>query len=104
MTSLRDPSNIAVVDIQPIPTPQEFIEKLPLDDKTNLFIQTQRSDISEILQKNDPRFLAIVGPCSIHNIQEAKQYAHELKKIAQEVSDRVLVIMRTYFEKPRTTV
>ena len=63
-----------------------------------------RIDINNIINKKDNRKIFVVGPCSIHNIDEAKEYALKLKKIADMVKDKILIIMRVYFEKPRTTV
>ena len=60
--------------------------------------------VEDILSGNDKRVIAIIGPCSIHNTGMALEYARQLKNIADEVRDRIFVVMRVYFEKPRTTV
>lgn len=84
--------------------PDILIEKLsPTIEITN-FVTHTRNQIKNILDGTDSRKLFIVGPCSIHNIEEAKLYGSYLKEIAEKVSDKILIVMRVYFEKPRTTV
>ena len=84
--------------------PQHLISKLPLTQKLSDFINNSRKSIENILNKNDNRKLFIVGPCSIHNCEEAKIYANQLKYLSSEVEDKIFVVMRVYFEKPRSTI
>ena len=84
--------------------PYKLIEKLPITDNVQELIIETRNSISNIINGTDKRMLFIVGPCSIHNIEEAKEYALLLKLIADEVRDKILIVMRVYFEKPRTTI
>ena len=83
--------------------PHELKSKLPLDSSTQTFVQESRQQISNIIHGIDQRFLMIIGPCSIHNIEEAKIYGNMLKNLASYVEDKIMIIMRVYFEKPRTT-
>lgn len=85
-------------------TPKNLKDTMPIDENTKQFVLNTRDIISKILQKRDKRKLFIVGPCSIHNTDEAKDYAHQLKEIADKVNDKILIVMRVYFEKPRTTI
>ncbi len=85
-------------------TPQELKRKMPSPRKTDVFVMETRQEIANILSGKDNRLLFIVGPCSIHNLEEAKEYAAKLKVLSDEVSDKILIIMRVYFEKPRTTI
>ena len=82
-------------------SPCDLQAKLPNNYKE--FISESRLQISNIIHKKDNRILLIVGPCSIHNIEEAKEYAIRLKSLAEFASKKIMVVMRTYFEKPRTT-
>lgn len=87
-----------------LPSPHEFKRGLPITLKQNLFIHKTRQEIVDVLSHHDPRLLLIVGPCSIHDVQSAYTYAMKLKELTHEVSDKFLIIMRVYFEKPRSTV
>lgn len=87
-----------------LPTPESIKQKLPLDDQHLSTIQQSRKAVQNILNRSDPRILLIVGPCSIHDLKAAKEYAGRLKILANEVADTFLMVMRVYFEKPRTTV
>ncbi|MDD2907914.1 MAG: 3-deoxy-7-phosphoheptulonate synthase [Candidatus Gracilibacteria bacterium] len=89
--------------IEEIITPKKLVEKYPLDQKTADFIELSRNATSNIIHLDDPRLLVITGPCSIHNPEEALEYAELLKKV-QEINPHLFLVMRTYFEKPRTTV
>ncbi len=90
-------------EITEIMTPKELVESLPLDEKTADFIELSRNATSNIIHLNDPRLLVITWPCSIHNPDEALEFA-ELLKWIQEKNPHLFLVMRTYFEKPRTTV
>lgn len=97
-------TNTRITSYEKLVTPENLITKLPITPKIENLIKTTRKEIKDILQKTDNRLLFIVGPCSIHNIKEAKEYAIKLKTIADKVKERILIVMRVYFEKPRTTV
>jgi 3-deoxy-7-phosphoheptulonate synthase len=97
-------SNINITSIDKLITPNELKKKLPIDSDVEEFVFKTRNEINDILYSKDTRKLFIVGPCSIHNIEEAKEYGLMLKKLADEVKDKFLIVMRVYFEKPRTTV
>lgn len=84
--------------------PTELIDQLPVSNRSSALVLETRRVVEQIIAKKDPRMIFIVGPCSIHDVVEAKTYAHELKKIADQVADKILIIMRVYFEKPRTTI
>jgi 3-deoxy-7-phosphoheptulonate synthase len=77
---------------------------LPLDEAATATIVAGRRAVERVLAGEDPRLLAVVGPCSIHDLDVAHDYAGRLKRLADRVADRLLVVMRVYFEKPRTTV
>ncbi|MFB1011212.1 MAG: 3-deoxy-7-phosphoheptulonate synthase [Thiopseudomonas sp.] len=87
-----------------LPTPSELQQRLPLSASLRQRIRNQRQSIADILQGRDPRLLVVVGPCSIHDPLAAMDYAQRLATLADELSDTLLLAMRVYTEKPRTTV
>ena len=82
----------------------KLLEKFPSNDLIDAHILNTRNEISDIINKKTNKKIIIVGPCSIHNIDQAKIYAEKLIKLKNMVSDKILIIMRVYFEKPRTTI
>lgn len=84
--------------------PNMLHSQLPLNSKSEYLVFRTREIISGILNKNDKRLLFIVGPCSIHNIDEAYEYGIKLKELSLKVENKILIVMRVYFEKPRTTI
>lgn len=98
-------NNQNIIDIAPLPSPKHIQEKLPLPQKTAQMVLQARQALRDILHGQDTHRLAIIiGPCSIHDPEAAIQYAEQLKQVAHRVRDHLLIISRTYFEKPRTTV
>lgn len=101
----RPIDNQHVLDIKPLPSPRAIKTKLPIPDQTAALVVETRQAIRRILHGQDrERLLVIVGPCSIHDAEAAYEYAAKLKVVADALQDRLLIVMRTYFEKPRTTV
>ncbi len=96
--------NLNIVEVSPITSPKKLKDFLPLSDSVIENVLEARNAIRSILEGDDSRILMIVGPCSIHDPQAAFEYAERLKSLADKVSDKILVVMRVYFEKPRTTV
>ncbi|TPH13596.1 3-deoxy-7-phosphoheptulonate synthase [Litorilituus lipolyticus] len=85
-------------------TPQQLRDELPLVDAGREFVKSSRKVIANIIHKRDPRLLVISGPCSVHDIDAAKEYARKLKVLHDKYQDSLYIVMRVYFEKPRTTV
>ena len=88
----------------PLTSPGEFKQRYAASTDVCKFIYDSRETVKQILKGEDRRVIAVVGPCSIHNRDIAIEYAHKLAALAKEVSERIVVVMRVYFEKPRTTV
>jgi len=97
-------SDINVVETRALPSPAALLTELPKNAAQAEFVARARQDVHRLIFTDDQRFLLIVGPCSIHDLDAGREYAQRLAKLAREVSDRVMVVMRVYFEKPRTTV
>lgn len=85
-------------------TPEQLRKLMPLSDSGRAFVQQSREVISNIIHKKDHRLLVISGPCSVHDIEAAKEYAQKLKVLHDKYQDSLYIVMRVYFEKPRTTV
>jgi 3-deoxy-7-phosphoheptulonate synthase len=101
----NDPINdIHITSEQVLITPEQLRQKLPVSKEALDFVLQSRKTIADICHHRDPRLLVITGPCSIHDLDQAKEYATRLKKLHDQYSDRLFIVMRVYFEKPRTTV
>jgi 3-deoxy-7-phosphoheptulonate synthase len=101
----RPIDNQHIIEIKPLPSPRTIKTKLPITDQAAALVVETRETIRNILNGRDrDRLLVIVGPCSIHDPEAAYEYAAKLKPVADALRDRLLIVMRTYFEKPRTTV
>ncbi len=90
--------------IENLVTPEELAQQIPLNDETASFIIQSRKDIEAIISGEDDRLLVIIGPCSIHDTTAAIDYAKQLKVLHDKYRNDLLIVMRVYFEKPRTTV
>lgn len=97
-------SNLRIRSLEPLVPPARLAALLPLDDAATRTIVAGRRAVERVLGGEDGRLLAVVGPCSIHDPEAARDYARRLRALARRLEDRLLVIMRVYFEKPRTTV
>lgn len=96
--------DLNVVSQELLISPAALKQELPLTDKALAVVTEGRATVRDILDRKDHRIFVVIGPCSIHDVDAAKDYAQRLKKLADEVRDTIYVIMRVYFEKPRTTV
>lgn len=97
-------SDINVIEMRALPTPAELLAELPKTEPHAEFVTRARREINQLIFTADKRFLLIVGPCSIHDLKAGREYAQRLAALARTVADRLMVVMRVYFEKPRTTV
>jgi 3-deoxy-7-phosphoheptulonate synthase len=105
VASIQDQlQNVNVVSSDLLATPEEVKRRLPLTTKAADTVFKSRETVRAILERRDPRLFVVVGPCSIHDVAAAREYAGRLKKLADRVDSTLLLIMRVYFEKPRTTV
>ena len=96
--------NTRIIDRRKVPAPYELVNKYPINDQISKLVYGTRNEISQILHNKDDRLFVVVGPCSIHDPESALEYAEKLAKENKRLSKNILVIMRVYFEKPRTTV
>ena len=96
--------NTRIIDRRKVPAPYELVNKYPIDDQIARLVYGTRNEVSQILHDKDDRVFVVVGPCSIHDPESALEYAQKLVTESQKYSENLLIIMRVYFEKPRTTV
>jgi 3-deoxy-7-phosphoheptulonate synthase len=97
-------NNLKVKSITPIIAPTDLRQVFPISEQSSACVSESRAAISKILRGEDKRLMVVVGPCSIHDTKGALEYAEKLAALSKEVSGELLLIMRVYFEKPRTTV
>jgi len=96
--------DVRIGAVRPLITPALLQERVPVDDATLALVEASRASVARVLHGADDRLVVVVGPCSIHDHDQAIAYARRLKPLADELSRDLLVVMRAYFEKPRTTV
>ena len=96
--------DLRIVGIQEVTPPVDVRRTHPLTERGAETVYAARQAIHQVLTGEDDRLLVVMGPCSIHDVQAARDYAARLKTLAEEVTDDILLVMRVYFEKPRTTV
>ncbi len=96
--------NLNIIQFKPLTSPEEMKKDLPETEAAAHIVAQSRIEVQNILRGEDSRRMVIVGPCSLHDSDAALDYARRLKKVQKAVEDRLLIIMRAYFEKPRTTL
>ncbi|MBT3177564.1 MAG: 3-deoxy-7-phosphoheptulonate synthase [Desulfobacula sp.] len=101
---MKQTYDVNVKAFKPLISPASIKNELPITDEVAKTVIDGRRDIENILHKKDDRLLVIAGPCSIHDIDAALEYAHRMKELRKEVKKKINLIMRVYFEKPRTTI
>jgi len=96
--------NLNIESHQLLTTPEQLKARLPVTEEIREYVQEARHSVRAILERRDHRLLVVIGPCSIHDVDAAREYARRLKALSEQVGDSLLLVMRAYFEKPRTTV
>lgn len=96
--------DLSVESIVPLITPAQLKKEMPISEGAVASVQKGRETVRNILDRKDHRLFIVIGPCSIHDVEAAKEYAKRLKSLSDKVDDTLYLIMRVYFEKPRTTV
>ena len=100
----RENDNLHIILQEELPSPRELKDAMPVSGTALQTVLAGHKGVKGILDRKDHRLIFVVGPCSIHNVDEALIYARLLKPLADELNDTLLILMRVYFEKPRTTV
>jgi len=102
--TMPETKDLRIKDVKEILTPEELMSDLPITENAARVVQQSRQGIYDVLDGKDDRLVVIIGPCSIHDTKAALEYANRLKPLMEELSNDLLIVMRVYFEKPRTTV
>jgi len=97
-------NNLNVRGLTPLIAPADLKQVLPLSEEDAEFVAKSRAQVQDILWNRDPRMMVVIGPCSIHDPKAALEYAERLAKLNKELQDQLMLVMRVYFEKPRTTI
>lgn len=97
-------SDLRIRALDPLPAPSGMLAELPLSDEAVELVERSRREVRDVMAGEDDRLLVVVGPCSIHDPEAALEYARRLAALVPELSEDLCVVMRVYFEKPRTTV
>ncbi|RJP30690.1 MAG: 3-deoxy-7-phosphoheptulonate synthase [Candidatus Omnitrophota bacterium] len=101
---MQQTQDLHVLETVPLLPPNQIKEEFPMSEASNQTVVESRQVLKKILRDKERRFLVIVGPCSIHDETAAYEYAERLKQLREKVEDRLVLLMRVYFEKPRTTI
>jgi len=96
--------DVNVLSEETLVTPSQLKARIPISERALATVSDARISIKRIINRTDPRLFLVVGPCSIHDLDAALEYARKLKQLAAEVADTLFLVMRVYFEKPRTTI
>ena len=103
-TTPQQTSDLHIAGTEPLVSPAQLAAEQPATEAHIASVSRGRSQVEAVLRQEDPRLMVIVGPCSIHDERAALEYAEKLARLEEQVREQVLVVMRVYFEKPRTTV
>src|SRR5438477_2834491 len=101
---LKRTDDLRITEVRPLIPPAILLEELPITERVSNIVSDARQAIANAIQGTDPRLVVIAGPCSIHDTKAALEYAERLTKLAERYKDHLIVVMRSYFEKPRTSV
>lgn len=101
---LRPTDDLRIRDVRPLISPAILLEEIPITERASHVVSDTRLAVSNIIHGTDSRLIIVVGPCSIHDTRAALEYGERLKKLADRFEDDLVIVMRTYFEKPRTVV
>ncbi|MEK9772441.1 MAG: 3-deoxy-7-phosphoheptulonate synthase [Opitutae bacterium] len=101
---MQQVTNLRITDSVPLPSPVEMVDAIPRSSKQLDVVSQSRQALHQIIHGQDRRLIGVVGPCSIHDLKACREYAEKFARLSQELEERLLLLMRVYFEKPRTTV
>src|SRR5206468_4278647 len=101
---LQRTDDLRITQVRPLIPPAILLEEIPISECASNVVSGTRAAIANALDRVDPRLVVIVGPCSIHDTKAALEYAERLARLATRYADHLIVVMRSYFEKPRTSV
>src|SRR5689334_9595327 len=101
---LRPTDDLRITQVRPLIPPAILLEEIPISERASNVVSNTRTAVADVIEGRDARLVVIVGPCSIHDPVAALDYAGQLARLAERYSDHLILLMRSYFEKPRTSV
>jgi len=102
--TFRKTDDLRITQVRPLIPPAILLEEIPISERASNVVSDARSAIANVLEGRDPRLVVVVGPCSIHDAKAALEYAERLQPLAARYANQLIIVMRSYFEKPRTSV
>src|SRR5690242_17221614 len=96
--------DLRITQVRPLLPPAILLEEIPITERASNVVANTRRAVADVINGRDPRLVVVVGPCSIHDTSAALEYAARLRPAVDRFADDLVIVMRTYFEKPRTTV
>ncbi len=103
-THVSDIDDVRIESIDSLIAPDTVIARFPVSETITTLIKTTRAKIANIMRGDDERLLVVIGPCSIHDASAAREYAAKLMRLREKYGDKLEIVMRAYFEKPRTSL
>jgi len=100
----RETDDLRITQVRPLIPPAILLEEIPISERASNVVSNTRAAIGDVLAGRDPRLVIVAGPCSIHDPAAALEYANRLTTLAERYAGHLLLVMRSYFEKPRTSV
>src|SRR5687768_6536034 len=100
----RRTDDLRITDVRPLIPPAILLEEIPISERASNVVANARTAIANAIDGRDPRLVVVAGPCSIHDQKAGLEYANRLQRLAARYADHLIILMRSYFEKPRTTV
>src|SRR5262245_15178488 len=101
---LRPTDDLRIKDVRPLIPPSILLEEIPITERASNVVADARVILTDVLNGRDSRLVVVVGPCSIHDTTAALEYGEKLRQLADRFADSLVILMRSYFEKPRTSV
>src|SRR5580765_2634324 len=101
---IQPTDDLRIRDVRPLIPPAILLEEIPISERASIVVSDTRAAITAVIEGRDPRLVVVVGPCSIHDTTAALEYGEGLARLASRYVDQLVIVMRTYFEKPRTSV
>src|SRR4051812_10114752 len=101
---VRRTDDLRITQVRPLIPPAILLEEIPISEPAANVVSDTRAAITQVLKGEDARLVIVVGPCSIHDVNAAREYAERLQPLARRYAGHLLLVMRSYFEKPRTSV
>src|SRR5947207_12637577 len=102
--TFRPTDDLRITQVRPLIPPAILLDEIPISERASNVVADARTALGNVLEGRDSRLIVVVGPCSIHDTKAALEYAERLRVLAARYADHLIIVMRSYFEKPRTSI